>query len=110
MQAASEASPEKDDPSQSPSDGDASVRTTEPAPSAESADPAGNPEAKSALNATALAALNRKTTADLQLDGEDETDKKDEAELPELSEHVKKLRHNHLNQFQRSLKSLILSH
>ena len=104
----SEARDAGDDRSQSPSDSapSSSVKT-EPAPAAEGEHP-GQAMAKSTLNAKALAALNRAATADLQHQVETDPEKNDD-ELPELSEHVKKLRHRHLNQFQRSLKSLILS-
>ena len=70
----------------------------------------GNIYHKYALNAEALAALNRKATADLLAEGLGPAEVADGTvgEVVELSDHVKKLRHAHLNKFGRSLKSPML--
>ena len=70
----------------------------------------GNMYHKYALNAEALAALNRKATADLLAEGLGPAEVADGTvgEVVELSDHVKKLRHAHLNKFGRSLKSPML--
>ncbi|CAK9035473.1 unnamed protein product [Durusdinium trenchii] len=75
-------------------------------PSIQSVD-TGNIYHKYALNAEALAALNRKATADLLAEGLGPAEVADGTvgEVVELSDHVKKLRHAHLNKFGRSLKS-----